>query len=87
MRKTLYWDTIFSGLVPVRYIEEVLRDLFGIPVIRTVLVEVTADHGPYRAGERLQVHAHDVVQVTRQSTCYTYVRSALNEVGSTASGT
>jgi hypothetical protein len=52
---TTYYDTTFSGLVPVKCISG--RGT-GVLVVR-----VTRTHGPYKCGERLSIDPHRYVYV------------------------
>lgn len=56
-----YYDTTFSGLVPVR-VRKVLEPGRGDVISSgNISVEITADRGPYKKGEVLLLGAHSVV--------------------------
>lgn len=72
---TTYYDT-FSGLVPCRLIRR-FHSTAGGPAWGTLFprceVEVTANHGPYRKGEILEIPPNKFVHKTGRTECFTLV--------------
>ncbi len=73
--KATYYDTVFNGLVPVKFLRRALPTSES-STLSEVVVKVLKDTGPYKAGEELVIWAYHFVEISRRTKCNTWVTTA-----------